>query len=59
MRIALDALALVVLGALFAALVWLVLDVVRDLRWLDDPPATRWPETPGQRNDRRRLLGEQ
>lgn len=56
---AIDVLALGVLGALVAGLVWLVLDFVRDLRYLDDPPANRWPETPGQRNDRQRLMGEQ
>ena len=55
----LDVLALVVLGALFAVVVWLALRTVAEARFLDDPPARSWPETPGSRNDRQRLLGEQ
>lgn len=54
-----DVAALAAVGALFAGVVWLVLDWIREARLLDDPPARTWPETPGQRNDRRRLLGEQ
>lgn len=53
---AFDVLALASLGALIAALAWLVLDTVRQMRSLDDPPASRWPETPGARTDRTRLM---
>lgn len=58
MKTVLDVLALVVLGALFAGVAWLALRTFAEARWLDDPPAGSWPETPGQRNDRQRLLGD-
>lgn len=54
----LDVLALVVLGALFAGVAWLALRTVAEARFLDDPPARSRPESPGQRNDRQRLLGD-
>lgn len=56
MTTAIDVLALVVLGALFAAVAWLALRTFAEARFLDDPPARRWPETPGARTDRARLM---
>jgi hypothetical protein len=53
----LDVLRLVVVGVLFAAVAWGFMYVLRESSRLDDPP--RWPETPGARNDRQRLLGKQ
>lgn len=51
---ALDVVALVVLGALFAGVARLALRTFVEARWLDDP----WLDTPGGRNDRRALLEE-
>lgn len=55
--LAVDVLRLVVVGALFAAVAWGLMYVLRESSRLDDPP--RWPETPGARNDRQRLMGKQ
>lgn len=50
---ALDVVALVALGGIVAGTAWLILDFVREVRFLDDPS---WLDTPGGKNDRARLL---
>lgn len=42
--------------ALFAFVGHQLLALIREARWLDDD--LTWPETPGARNDRTRLLDE-
>lgn len=52
---ALDVVSVLAVAGLFAAVAHLALDVIREASILDDPT---WPETPGARNDRTRLLDE-
>lgn len=51
---ALDLLAVVTAAGLFVLVARMLLGLLREARFLDDPPA--WPESPGARNDRARLL---